>query len=387
MEQRRDMLNAVERGELSVTEACQLYRVSRETFYVWKRRRDAEGDAGLENRSSCPQRSPGRMPPLLEGQIVDMRQAHPRWGARRIGVELRRRGVDPPTRSTIHRVLVRNGLVNVNVEPSEPPALQRFVRGSANELWQIDAKDVLLRDGTLTRVISALDDHSRMCGWVQAFAALSMDAAIEVFDAATLELGLPESVLSDRGTIFTGIIKQCVNAFERHVWALGVYTINGRGYHPQTQGKVERYHRTLGEWLTDHGPFNTIAELNESLAAFRHYYNQERPHQGDGMNDRTPAEVFATAPKATCNPTRAAERCRRETVRRTTPVGGVGYGEWTIGLGRAWARSQVRIIDYGSIIEIYSADGDLIRDAKPDHTRTYLGTGKPRGRPRRRENV
>jgi transposase InsO family protein len=386
MEQRRAMLEAVDRGDLTVTEACRMWGVSRETFYVYRRRRAVEGDVGLENRSSRPHRSPGKISPWIEAQVVDLRRAHPRWGARRIRVELRRREVKMiPARSTVHRVLVRNGLVKA--APRAETAVVRFVRPRANELWQMDAKEVALRDGTPVQVFSALDDCSRYCGDVRTFPVLSSPAACEVFDAAVAELGLPESVLCDNGAIFTGRVKHCVNLFERHVWAHGVYTLNGRARHPQTQGKIERYHRTLNEWIHEHGPFDTIGQLNTSLLGFRHHYNHERPHQGDGMDDRTPAETFAAAVKATINPTLAAERCRRETVRRTTPTGNVGYGEWTIGLGRAWGRTQVRIIDYGATIEINSVDDDLIRTVKPDHTRHYLGTGAPRGRPHHRDNV
>jgi transposase InsO family protein len=288
MEQRRAMLEAVDRGDLTVTEACKMWGVSRQTFYVWRRRRDGEGDAALENRSSQPRRSPARIAALLEGQIVDMRKAHRRWGARRIRVELRRRGVTPiPARSTVHQALVRNGLVRES-PPQPPAAVINFVRSRTNELWQMDAKQVELRDGTTVEVISVLDDCSRYCGHVEAFPALSSEAACDVFDTAASELGLPESVLCDNGAIFTGRVKSCVNRFERHVWGHGVYTLNGRARHPQTQGKVERYHRTLGEWLDDHGPFDTIDALNASLVLFRHDYNHERPHQGHGMNDRPP---------------------------------------------------------------------------------------------------
>ena len=382
MQQRRAMLDVVDRGELTVSEACRLYRCSRQTFYEYRRRRVLDGDAGLENRSSRPRRSPGRIDALLEARIVAMRRAHRRWGARRIRVELVRAGVVcPPARATIHGVLIRNGLVRpVAAQPK--PEVRRFRREHPNELWQTDAKDVLLRDGVKVHVISELDDHSRLCAWLWAFPSLSAAAAIKVFDAASSAYGLPESVLADRGVIFTGLTAQCVNEFERHLWSVGVYTLNGRGYHPQTQGKVERYHRTLNEWLVDHGPFDTIDDLNASLVEFRHDYNDERPHQGDGMNDRTPAEVFSATDRAGVDPAKALERCRRETVRRSTATGNIAYADWIIGLGRVWARTEVRVIDYGSIIEIYSADSDLIRQVKPDYNRHYLGTAKPRGRPR-----
>lgn len=384
VQQRQEMLEAVERGELTVTEACRLWGVSRQTFYVWRRRREADGDGGLENRSSRPRRSPGRVPPLLEGRIVDMRRAHPRWGARRIRAELGRLGVDPlPARSTVHRALVRNGLVAGRRR--EPGPGRRFVRRRANELWQTDAKEWHLVDGTIVQVVSVLDDHSRMCGAVRAFAALSCEAAIEVFDAAAAALGEPEGVLSDRGAVFTGRSTGCVNAFERHLWAQGVCTLNGRPYHPQTQGKVERYHRTLGEWLEDHGPFGTREELDACLVAFRHDYNHARPHQA--LDDRTPAEAFAAAERAGPDPVRAAERCRREALRVATPTGNISYGNWQIGLGRAWGGSHVRVVDHGSVVEVRSVDGELVREVKPDYTRTYLGTGGPRGRSRRRGNV
>lgn len=385
VEQRREMLDAVAGGELTVTEACALWKVSRDTFYVWQRRRATEGDAGLENRSSRPRRSPARMDPVLEARIVDMRKAHPRWGARRIRSQLRRADGDAPVRSTVHQAMVRNGLVAA--APSRPPeATVRFERSNANELWQIDAKETELRDGAEVQILSVLDDHSRLCAAVEVVAALSCEAAMAAFDAAVTAVGLPRSVLSDNGSIFTARRTGAVNMFERHLWAQRVVTINGRPFHPQTQGKIERYHRTMNEWLEDNGPFDDLAALAASLTAFARDYNHERPNQALD-DDRTPAEAFAAATKVAPEAAEADERCRRESIRRTTPTGNVGYGEWDIGLGRAWARTQVRVVDYGSVIEIRSADDELIRNVKPDHTLRYLGTGNPRGRPRRRENV
>ena len=112
-------------------------------------------------------------------------------------------------------------------------------------------------------------------------------------------------------------VKQCVNRFERHVWGHGVYTLNGRARHPQTQGKVERYHRTLNEWLTDHGPFDTVNELNASLRRFRYHYNHERPHQGD--HDRGLLRRRRPHPRRRARPHPHLPRHRQST-RPTTPT-------------------------------------------------------------------
>jgi len=374
MEKRLEMLEAPERYGITVDETCRLYQVSRETFYYWRRRFEAEGAAGLENRSTAPHRSPGRIPEELENQIVDFRKKNRRWGPRRISDELERAGIVGPARSTIGRVLKRNHLIGKATSPKPVPPV-RFVREQANELWQIDAKEWKLEEGTKVHIVSCLDDCSRVCGGIEAFFDLSGGAGIAVFDSAADSNGLPESVLTDRGANFTGRTTQTVSDFERHLWALDVYTINGRPYHPQTQGKVERFHRTLGEWLVDHGPFPTLKTLNTSLTGFAHHYNHQRPHQS--LDGKTPAEVWDTVEKAKPDPDLAEQRCRRTTIRPTGSTGNITYAKWVIGLGRAWANTKVRVIDTGSLIQIWAPDGTLIRQLEPDPTRRYLGTHNP----------
>ena len=127
-----------ERTGESVAEVCRRHEISRETFYSYRRRYLAEGLAGLEPRSRRPRSSPARLEPGLELEIVSLRKQHRRWGARRIRAELSRAGVDPPARSTIHRVLVRNALVAPQKRRAAK-ASKRFERPRPNDLWQIDA--------------------------------------------------------------------------------------------------------------------------------------------------------------------------------------------------------------------------------------------------------
>ncbi len=379
MEQRLDMVLAPERYGLTVTETAAMWGVSRQTWYVWRRRYDAGGVAALADRPSTPRSSPDRVSGRVEREVLRLREAHPRWGPRRIRTELLRRGLPAPARSTIQRIFVRHGVLPARPAPEPPP--RRFERARPNELWQIDAMDWALADGTEVAIISVLDDHSRYCAAAAVTASATREDAIAAFDRAAAELGLPQAVLSDRGTIFTGRTTGCIVAFERHLWALGVDTVNGRAYHPQTQGKIERYHRTLSEWLTDEGPFADIATVSDELDRFRTDYNTARPHQAIG--DVTPAERFAATPPARPDPDRTDHRRRRESRRNTMANGNLGYGEWIIGLGTGWANTKVLVVDLGHTIEIRSGD-QLIRAVTPDHTRSYLGTGTPRpGRPPR----
>lgn len=377
VDQRLDMVLAPERFGMTVTDVAALWGVSRQTWYVWRRRYVGDGENGLANRSTAPRRQPGRIPWATENTIVELRRAHPRWGARRIRVELRRRGLVTPAVSTVHRVLVRNHLIRVVPQP--PKTNHRFERAHPNELWQLDGLEYPLGDGTSAHVVSVLDDHSRYCGATHAFEHFDSEAAVAMFDAAVAELGLPYSTLTDRGPQLTGRRTQTVSGFERHLWPLGVVTINGRGYHPQTQGKIERWHRTLREWLDDNGPYATLAELNAELERFRHDYNHDRPHQGIG--DATPAERWAATAAKGPDPDATLDRRRREALRSTWANGNIRWGQWIIALGRAWANTKVRVVDTGDAITVLAGD-EVIRVVTPDPTRPFIATGRPSGHPR-----
>ena len=374
VEQRLDMVRAIEDYGLTATEAAQLWGVSRETWHKWRRRYDSEGIAGLADRSTRPKNFPSRIEGRVEVEIVRLRTDHRRWGPRRIQAELRRRGLTAPAVSTIQAVFARNGLTALPPPKAKP--VIRFQRERPNELWQIDAKEWALLDGTKVSIISVLDDCSRFCPAMGVVAGEFQGAdAVAVFDAAVAVAGVPVSVLSDRGTQFTARRHNTVSAFERHVWATGAYTLNGRGYHPQTQGKIERFHRTLGEWLDDNGPFGTVDALQRCVEAFRDDYNHARPHQA--LSDATPAEVWASLERATPDLDATADRRRRECLRPTGPNGNLRYGQWAIGLGTTWANTKVRVVDLGHRIEIYAGD-ELVRAMTPDSTKTYLGTGRKR---------
>ncbi len=378
-----DVLSEPERTGDTVTEVCRRRGISRETFYVYRRRYQAEGVAGLEPRSRRPQSSPGQIEPELEARICRLRQDHPRWGARRIRSELARRGVDPPAVSTIHQALKRNHLVAER--PSRHrKASKRFERESPNDLWQIDATEVPLADGSRASVVDCLDDHARYLLSARACPSPTGEAASACSVEASSAYGLPRQLLSDNHLSFTGRLFGVTVDFERKLAEVGVELINAAPAHPQTLGKLERFHRTLKEWLQDEAQPSDLEQLQALLDRFRSHYNGERPHQGIG--DLTPRERYH--PGASAAPSLGelalAEQeqplyPRGSIVRKVWSTGLVAYDGIAITLGKRWAGARVRIVPVGQVIHIYYGN-ELVRLLAPDRTQRYqpLGTGRPR---------
>ena len=275
-EMRMEVLLEAERTGMTVSEVCRRYGISRQTYYRYRRRYLAEGLQGLEDRSRRPLQPANQISAELELGICEMRKDHPRWGARRIRTELTRAGIDPPAVSTVHQVLVRNGLVAV--QPSRRPrADKRFEREIANDLWQIDATEIVCVDDTKASVMDLIDDHSRYLLAAMAGPAATGELAWDAFEMAASRYGLPRQVLSDNGLCFTGRLHGTEVMFEKSLDDLGVEMINSAPYHPQTLGKLERFHRTLKDWLSDEGPVFDVDHLQELLDGFRFHYNRQRP--------------------------------------------------------------------------------------------------------------
>jgi transposase InsO family protein len=337
---------------------------------------------GLEPRSRQPEHQPARMVAETELEICRLRKDHPRWGARRIRAELRRAGKPAPAVSSVHRALVRNHLVSL--KPARPkPATIRFEREAPNDLWQIDATEVRLASGRKVWIMDVLDDHARFYLAARVVSGPTGEAAWTVFEEAVGRYGLPRQVLSDNGTCFTGRLIHAVVEFERRLRAIGVEPINGRPYHPQTQGKLERFHRTLKEWLEDHAPFPTGEDLQLTLDGFRQHYNQDRPHQGIG--DATPAERYRPAP----GPSPRGPEPGQPTyppgsiVRRVDRAGVISYRSSSIGVGKRWRHLCVRVVDLAGVTHVYFGE-ELVRSLVLDPEINYQrSTGKPRPARRR----
>lgn len=269
---------------------------------------DADGDSGLLPRSRAAH-TIARADAVLASRIVELRKQlekdGPDAGAESIAAGPEREGVRPPANSTIHRILVSAGLVRP--EPGKRPkaSYTRFEASLPDELWQSDFTHWPIATVPGAVVVSWLDDRSRNLLHARAFATVTMDDVEAAFLQACAEHGIPARTLTDNGTVYTTRpISATPGHFERTLALMGVRQSNGRPCHPQTQGKIERYHRALKQWLSARPPASSIDELNEQLAEFQHVYNEERPHRALGR--RTPGEAYRAKGKALPDPELAA---------------------------------------------------------------------------------
>ncbi|MDV2476188.1 transposase [Rhodococcus zopfii] len=190
------------RDGISVAETCRRYGVSRQSFYDYRRRLDAEGVTALQPRSRRPHRSPAQTAPDIETRIVEMRTHNPRWGARTIHARLVRAGMArPPAISTIHRILQRHGLVTPRTQRT-PRTWRRFERYAPNDLWQIDGTQVALADGSKAWIVDILDDHARYAIGATAARRFTAHAAWRAMETAIDEHGAPRQLISDNGLQF-----------------------------------------------------------------------------------------------------------------------------------------------------------------------------------------
>jgi transposase InsO family protein len=365
---RLEVLLEPERTGKTVTEVCQRHEISRDTFYRWKRRFEAAGIAGLLERSREPSSQPGRIRVELEGLVCQMRDDNPHWGARTIRARLKRAGVAPPAVSTIHRVLVRNN--KVSAEPSKRPksSYRRFQRDEPNDMWQMDATMVVLNDKTQAWVVDVLDDHARFL-----LSALAVEGATQgvhtwaAFETAARAYGLPKDVFTDNHLTFTGRLKGIEVDFEQRLRRIGVRHICGRPRYPQSKGKIERFHRTLKEWIARQGGADHIEHLQRLLDEFRTDYNTDRPHQS--LDDATPAERYRSSMVTFRGDVIVDPIYPQGTVlRRASRLGTVDFDRMRISLGVIWARQLMAVGYEGKELVIRHGD-EVVRRLIPDKTR------------------
>jgi transposase InsO family protein len=278
-----------------VVEVALRYGASRQSVYTWKARYERDGLAGLEDQSRRPHHSPHRLAAEIEALVCELRRTHRRWGARRLVFELARRGVSAvPSQATVHRALVRNGLVREQ-EQHHPRKYKRWQRETPMHLWQLDLVGGLyLADGREFKLLTGIDDHSRYVVVAAVLAVPNGRAVCEAFTAAMNRYGVPSEVLTDNGKQFTGRFTKPMPAevlFERVCRENGITTLLTKPRSPTTTGKIERFHQTLRRELLDEtGPFTDLPAAQAAVDAWVHAYNHVRPHQA--LNMATPASLF-----------------------------------------------------------------------------------------------
>jgi transposase InsO family protein len=374
----RLVVTAVRVEGRSKSQVARDYQVSRRWVQELVKRFDQEGEAGLVPRSRRPRSSPRRTPPAVEQEVVELRKQLTEQGldagAHTIAYHLHQRHGAAPAPATIWRLLSRRGLVTPPPHKRPRSSYVRFQADMPNERWQADLTHWKLADGREVEVLNLLDDHSRFLLASHARAATKATDVVASFHTAAAAHGFPASVLTDNGAVFTAQARHGRCAFELELAHLGIGHHHARPYHPQTCGKVERFHQTLKRWLAKQPEAATVAELQAQLDAFAGYYNHHRPHRA--LARRTPAAAFTARPKATPRPPGIAVpahyRVRRDKVDTTGVITLRHHSRLHhIGLGRRYRGIRVLVLVADCDVRVLSEDGQLIRALTLDPTRDY----------------
>ena len=271
----------------TMREACEEFKISRPTGYEWLRRYQAGGIAGVVEKSRRPLHSPTQTAVEIEQRVVELRQQRPDWGARKLQILLAREEIALPA-VTVHRILLRRGLVRP--QDRFHRAVQRFERGAANQLWQMDFKSPVGWDAPVGP-LSVLDDHSRYAIALERTGSTQGEPVKQRLIEAFQRCGTPEEMLMDHGTPWWNM-KAAAGRTWLTVWLMrqGIQ-LHFSGYrHPQTQGKIERFHGVLGAAMKRRG-IPASQEQQLWLDEFRHEYNHVRPH--GALQMKTPAAVWS----------------------------------------------------------------------------------------------
>lgn len=363
------------RRSFDVAGFCRQQGTSRTTFDKWVKRVEAEGLEGLADRSRRPRSSPQRTSAEVEDLVVRLRKelhddGHDHGATTiqwHLGHELE--GSLVPSVATIHRILVRRGLVAPEPEKRPKNTFRRFEAPAPNEWWQIDHTDWVIGTGTV-KIFNIIDDHSRVLIRSRASIEATGDQAWIGFGEGSRTWGLPAGILSDNGLCFSGKVRHMEVFFEAQLRDAGVRPFTGRPYHPQTTGKVERFQQTLKKWLRRQRLAATIEELQAQLDRFAEYYNHRRPHQGIGRV--TPISRWRASPVSgpAEHPLPPPDWSSRQ---RSVPVdmgGCVEVDHYRIYLGRKHTGRQAVVVHDHVRANVF-IDGELVRHLELDTTRRY----------------
>ena len=393
MSKARLVITAVVEQHRPVREVAASYGVARSWVYELLARWRVEGEAAFEPRSRRPHSCPAAVSEQAVAAVLAERDrlvagGHDA-GPETIHWHLNQSGMTPPSRASIARILTTHGRVVPAPKKKPKTAYHRFAAEQPNECWQSDFTHYRLANGVEVEVITWLDDHSRMALHISAHPRVTGPVVLATFRATINEYGCPAATLTDNGMVYTVRhsawgVRGGRNAFETELATLGITQKNGRGNHPQTQGKVERFQQTLKTWLARQPTQPaTLTDLQALLDTFRSQYNHHRPHRA--LDRRTPAAAYTARPKATPAaepPDRTHTRVRTDKVNNgkiTLRHGGTLY---SIGIGRSHNGKPVKALIHGLNITISDATtGEILRHLTLDTTHRYQPQTTRQGEP------
>lgn len=372
----RYVVDAVVLEGRSPTEIARRHGISRSWLYQLLARYREGGYPALSPRSRRPHTSPRRTPAEIETAILALRgelaAAGHDCGPATIVAHLARRFEVVPASATVWRILRRHELITPQPHKRPRSSWIRFEAALPNELWQADATHWRLADGSGVEILDIIDDHSRLLLAATAVRTLDGLEVVRTFHAAVTAYGPPAALLTDNGAVFTGGPRRGKVLLETELERLGIVAKHSTPNHPQTCGKIERWHQTLKRYLACQPAADSLAVLQLQLDAYRAYYNAERPHRA--LHGATPQVAFEGRVKARPISLRVATSFRVR-IDRVSKAGNVTLRYLSqlrhIGLGKAHVGKPVRLLVADDYVRVVDEDGVLLRELNIDPARDY----------------
>jgi len=357
---RQEFLTLAQQPGVSFSQLCQRFGISRKTGYKWRRRYREKGVTGLADLSRRPQHSPTRSEPVIEEQVLAIRDRYG-WGARKIKACLERAGDGPLAKSTVHSILLRHGRVT-NAPENTVGAYQRFEKERPNQLWQMDFKGHFrLGNHERCHPLTVLDDHSRYSLCLEACPNEQTATVQHRLTAAFRRYGLPERMLMDNGPPWGNDLEHQFTPLTVWLLRLGIAVTHGRPYHPQTQGKEERFHRTLKVEVLAQRVFGDFEHMQCRFEEWRYCYNHVRPHEALDM--QVPASRYQPSPRSFPEKLPPIEYGTTDQLRKVQPDGKISFRRREFHVGKAFFGYHValRPSTVDGVYDVYFATHRIAR--------------------------
>ena len=337
--QREEFVRFYLEGTISMTELCRRFEISRKTGYKWIARQEVGGPEALADQSRRPRVSPSQTLAAVEEQILELRDKHPCWGGRKLRRRLLDLNIDNvPAASTITEILRRHGKL---IEPTRATRdFQRFEYNEPNDLWQMDFKGhFALRQGNRCHPLTVLDDHSRYSLGLRAMPQERSPLVKTELEELLRTYGLPRAILCDNGSPWGTATQGEVTRLS--VWLIkqGIRVLHGRPYHPQTQGKEERFHRTLKAEVLQGREFANLPACQSAFDAWRPVYNQERPHEA--LDFAVPASRYQVSKRSYRSDPEPWDYGPGRLVRKVDMIGYISFQGQTIRISKALSGEHI----------------------------------------------
>jgi transposase InsO family protein len=386
IEHREEFVRLASAPGANVSELARRFEIARSKANKWLKRYREEGLAGLAGRSRRPRTSPKRSAPEVEAAVLAIRaESNNAWGGRKISHVLARdTALIAPSPSTVTAILRRHGKLEEHAR-EHPGRFTRFEHEAPNDLWQMDFKGHFAMKRGRCHPLTVTDDHSRYCLILEACAAETAAAVKQRLTRAFRRYGLPHRILCDNGTPWSSSCESFYTELALWIIRLGIGLNHGRPYHPQTQGKEERFHRSLKAEVLRGRAFESLKHCQDAFDGWRNRYNHERPHQA--LSLAVPADRYRVSERAFPETLPAIDYGPGAVVKQVNLAGCISFERrsWCVGRGFVGQPVGLRGRADGRYGVYYCAHhlGDVDQKGLPKGASSPLiKPGKPTGYPR-----